>query len=112
MPSPPRGLARALQAAGDRDELAQPLQPNPGRDLDSHGHGPHYYATLSLTAVGSHSLGIYAVLLLPLLSISVRMTVPPMASHLDGAELRAAVANQPDLGPPAGRGRRALAARR
>jgi hypothetical protein len=29
--------ARALQAAADRDELAQPLQPDAGRDLDTVG---------------------------------------------------------------------------
>jgi hypothetical protein len=103
--------ARALQAAADRDELTQPLQPDAVRDLDSRGR-QHCHSTLPLAVVFRLSLGIYAAILLPSLSRSARMAALPMANYLDGAELRAAVARQPDLGPPTGRGRRGLAARR
>jgi hypothetical protein len=39
-------------------------------------HGRHCHSTLSLTAIDCHSLGIYTVILLPLLSVSIKMTVP------------------------------------
>jgi hypothetical protein len=39
----------------------------------------HYHSTLSLTVVGCHSLGFYAVVSLSLLSLSANMTVPPAA---------------------------------
>jgi hypothetical protein len=37
------------------------------------------HSTLSLTAIGCHSLGIHTLILLPLLSFSAKMTVPPLA---------------------------------
>jgi polygalacturonase len=41
--------------------------------------GQHRHSALSLTAIDCYSLGICAVILLPLLSFSVEMTVPPPA---------------------------------
>ena len=35
---------------------------------------------VSLTAIGCHSLGIYRVILLSLLSVSIKVTVPPRAT--------------------------------
>jgi hypothetical protein len=40
----------------------------------------HRHSTLSLGAIDGYSLGIYAVLLLLLLSFSVKMTVSPVAT--------------------------------
>jgi hypothetical protein len=42
-------------------------------------HGRHRHSTLSLTAIGCHCVGTDTVVLLPLLSFSVEMTVPPVA---------------------------------
>ena len=39
-------------------------------------HGRHCHSTLSLNAIDCHSLEIYTVILLPLLSVSIKMTVP------------------------------------
>jgi hypothetical protein len=57
------------------------LQVSPGR---------HCHSTLSLIVVGCHSLGIYTVVLLSLLSFSVKMTMSPLATCIAGAlvELR------------------------
>jgi hypothetical protein len=45
-------------------------RPSPGR---------HYHSTLPLAVVDCHCVGIYTLILLPLLSFSVKMTVPPRA---------------------------------
>ena len=37
--------------------------------------GRHCYSTVSLAVIGCHCLGIYTVILLPLLLVSVEMTV-------------------------------------
>jgi hypothetical protein len=42
-------------------------------------HGRHCHSTLSMTVIHCHSLGIYILILLPLLSFSVKMTVSPVA---------------------------------
>jgi hypothetical protein len=46
--------------------------PSPGR---------HRHSTLPLTAIGGHSLGIHARILLPLLPLSGGMAVPPSAGR-------------------------------
>ena len=43
------------------------------------GHGRHCHSTGSLAASDCHSLGTYILILLPLLSFSVKMTVSPSA---------------------------------
>ena len=43
-------------------------------------HGRPCHSTLSLTVTDCHSLGIYKVILLSLLSFSVEMTVSPLAT--------------------------------
>jgi hypothetical protein len=43
------------------------------------GRGRHCYSTLSLTVISWHSLGLYTVILLLLLSFYVEMTVSPWA---------------------------------
>jgi hypothetical protein len=47
-----------------------PGRPSPGR---------HCHSTLLLTAIGCHSVGIHTAILLPLLSLSAKMTASPMA---------------------------------
>ena len=42
-------------------------------------HGRHYHFARSLALIDCHSLGIYAVILLSLLTFSVKMTVSPLA---------------------------------
>ena len=39
-------------------------------------HGRHCHSTRSLVVIGCHPFGIYTVILLSLLSFSVKMTVP------------------------------------
>jgi hypothetical protein len=51
--------------------------------------GRHYHPTLSVVGIGSHSLGIYAVTLLSLLSFSAKMTVSSR-DYFGGAPLGAA----------------------
>jgi hypothetical protein len=62
-------------------------------------HGQHCHSTLPLTTIGCHSLGIYPVILLSLLSFSAKMTVSPRATagsgHAAAARDRGA-GRQPD----------------
>ena len=44
--------------------------------------GRHCHSTLSMTVIGYHSVGICTVILLALLSFSVKMTVSPMARRV------------------------------
>jgi hypothetical protein len=48
--------------------------------LEAPSPGRHCHFTLSLTVIGCHSLAVYTVILLSLLSTSVKMTDSPMAS--------------------------------
>ena len=53
-------------------------------------HGRHCRSTRSLTATDCHSLGIFTVILLPMLSLAVKMTVPPWAMETASARRPAA----------------------
>ena len=66
--------------------------------------GRHCHSTLSSAVVGCHSLGIYIVVLLPLLSLSVKMTASPRANGAGQPEQRDAALqyDHPDH-PPAHR---------
>jgi myosin-7 len=66
--------------------------------------GRHCHSTLSLSVIGCHSLGIYTVILLSLLSLSAKMTASPLARRVadradDGLHAR------PDVLAPRGRAR-------
>ena len=67
-PPAPSRAARAATATSAR--AASRSAPSPGR---------HCHSTLSLAVIDRHSLGIYTVILLPLLPFSVKMTVSPWA---------------------------------
>jgi hypothetical protein len=63
--------AAQLHKDGDQGQVSSP--------------GRHCHSALSLTAVDCHSLGIYLLILLPLLSFSAEMTVSPRATGFSGA---------------------------
>ena len=47
--------------------------------------GRHRHSTLTLTVIGCYSVGIHTLILLSLLSFSVKMTVSPMHGHVYSA---------------------------
>ena len=58
----------------------------PGAQRARVSQGRHCHSTLSVTVIDCHSLGIYTVILHPLLLFSVKMTVcRPVARH-DGQD--------------------------
>ena len=62
---------------------------SPIRTSAAPGPGRHCYSGLSLAVIDCPSLGIYTVILLALLSFSVKMTASPPASRaVDVVELR------------------------
>ena len=62
----------------DKASIVKLVAPMPAVALPSPGR--HCHSMLSLTVVDCHSLAIYTLLLLSLLSFAVKMTVSPRAS--------------------------------
>jgi ABC-type multidrug transport system fused ATPase/permease subunit len=64
----PRLALEGADIVTPRGEAIATGRPSPGR---------HCHSTLTLAVIDCHSLGIYTVILLPLLSCSAKMTVSP-----------------------------------
>jgi hypothetical protein len=85
-------LPPCLRAAAASDGPAAPLRYTLRQALSltvRASHGWYCHSTLLLAVIGCHSLGIYTVTLLALLSFSGEMTVSPCHSP-SGPALRAA----------------------
>ena len=112
-------LQLVLVLAGQEGRSLHERRPRPPPRADLRSPGRHCHSTLSLTVIGCHSLGIYilVVVLLSLLSFSVKMTVlpwarPSRARPAHPAARRACRRPPPPPPPPPARARRARPAAR
>jgi hypothetical protein len=77
--SPENGGSWPEQCPEVRRKITAFLQTRQLNQTGLLGHGRHCHSTQSLAGIGCHSLGVYLLTLLSLLSFSVEMIVSPMA---------------------------------